>query len=449
MKEKSIYERWFAIRPVITPGFPWNTPTGGGYLSPEVIEAMNEAAKHKVHMTELLEQAGEVIADIIGAEAVFITSSDCAAMTLGAAAMMTGKDPKKMNQLPDTEYPIRLKNELITQIGMCEYYMNSFRVTGGKLVRVGGREFDYCRDYDPVAIKTKARGIMISPEEIEEAITERTAGIIAAVHCSASVPPPGTVPVEEVVKIAKKHNIPTIIDAPHVPVAGGERGRAFLRKYLDMGVDLVTAGGSKAIDGPNDTGIIYGKKELVETAALQGAPGKGAAKRYINLGIEIKAGFVEAAPLGRTPIGRGYKVSREQIVGFVAALKRYVAMDSEAITARDTKVCQWMADQFKDFPNVRPVGVVPEADWPNDNMFEGGPSCILEIDEKALGIKIRGLPRLMWEGNPHVDITPSNLMLSPWSKLQLFGHGLRDGEEEIVVKRLKKILTPVNKRVIH
>jgi L-seryl-tRNA(Ser) seleniumtransferase len=441
LKEKSIYEKWFGIKHVITVGFPWNTPTGGGYLPPEVIEAMNEAAKHKVHMTELLEQAGETVANIIGAEAAFITSSDCAAMTLGAAAMMTGKDTAKMNQLPDTEYPIRLKNELITQMGMCEYYLNAFRVPGAKLVRVGGREFVLYREYDPKTMKIKARGIMVSPEEMEEAINERTAGIIAAVHCSASVPPPGTVPVEEVVKIAKKHNLPTIVDAPHPPVAGGECGRAFLRRYIDIGVDLVCASGGKALDGPNDTGVIYGKKDLVEAAALQGAPGKAEAKRYIDLGIELKAGFVEAAPLGRTPLGRGFKVSREQIVGFVAALKRYVAMDDKAVTARDTKICNWMSDQFKNFPHVGAVGVVQEADWPNDNMFEGGPSCILEIDAEALGIRITDLPKLMWQGDPHVDLTPSNLMLAPWGKLQLFSRGLRDGEEEIVVERLKKILT--------
>ncbi|GAH71973.1 unnamed protein product, partial [marine sediment metagenome] len=103
MKEKSIYERWFGVNHVVTPGYPWSTATGGGYLPPEVIEAMNEAAKHKVHMAELLQQAGETVAKIIGAEAAFITSSASAAMTLGAAAIMTGRDPVKMDQLPDTE----------------------------------------------------------------------------------------------------------------------------------------------------------------------------------------------------------------------------------------------------------------------------------------------------------------------------------------------------------
>ncbi|GAH77477.1 unnamed protein product, partial [marine sediment metagenome] len=91
-----------------------------------------------------------------------------------------------------------------------------------------------------------------------------------------------------------------------------ERGRAFLRRYLDMGVDLVCISGTKAIDGPTDTGVIYGKKELVEAAALQGAPGKAEFKGYIDRGIELKASFLETALSGHNQIGRGFKVSREQ-----------------------------------------------------------------------------------------------------------------------------------------
>ena len=441
MEEKSIYEGWFGITPVITPGYPWSTATGGGYLPAEVIEAMNEAAKYKVHMAELLQQTGETVANIIGAEAAFITTSDCAAMTLAAAAVMTGKDPAKIDQLPNTECPIRLKNELVTQTGMCEFYINAFTVSGAKLVRAGCRKSAFSVEYNPKTMKLKAKGVRILPQEIEEAINEKTAGLIAAVHCSFSLPPPYTVSVEEVVKIAKKHNIPTIVDAPHLPVVGGKRGRAFLRKYLDMGVDLVCISGTKAIDGPTDTGVIYGKRDLVEAAALQGSPGKAELKGYKDHGIELKAGFLDADLSGYNPIGRGFKVSREQIVAVVTALRRYVMMDDKAVTERDIRVCDWMAAQFKNFPYIKPVGVVPEADWPNDNMFEGGPSCVLEIDEEALGIRITDLPKLMWQGEPHIDLNSSNLMLAPWGKLQLFSHGLRDGEEEVVVERLKRILT--------
>jgi len=429
MEEKSIYERWFGVKPLIPLGYPWMSATGGARLPAEVVAAMDEAADYKVDMTELLLQAGETVANIIGAEAAFITSCDSAAHALAVAAMMTGKDIAKMEQLPNTEYPIRLKNEIIMQVGMFDHYKNAFRASGAELIWVGGKGPGLHTEYDPKTMKVKMMGISISPEELEEAINERTVGIIAVIHCGPSAPPPCTLPVEEVVRIAKKHNIPTIADAPHLPAVGGKVGRAFLRKYLDMGVDLVCASGGKAIEGPNDTGIIYGRRDLVEAAAPQGAPG-----------IPLHAGTPEATRLRYTLVGRGFKVSKEQIVGLVAALKRYVAMDDEAVTARDTQICNWMADQFKDFPHVKVVGVVPENDWPSDNMIEGGPSCILDLDEEALGIKITDLPKLMLkEDAPIVDVSPC-LRLAPWGKLQLFSHGLRDEEEEMVIERLKKIL---------
>jgi hypothetical protein len=100
-----------------------------------------------------------------------------------------------------------------------------------------------------------------------------------------------------------------------------------------------------------------------------------------------------------------------------------------------------MADQLRNAPGVKSVELAPECDWPNDNMWEGGVSVIVEIDEKALGISIKDISDLMWHGDPHIDITRSSLMLAPWGRLQMFGHGLRDGEAELVVSRLKQVLS--------
>ncbi|MGA2263393.1 MAG: aminotransferase class V-fold PLP-dependent enzyme [Acidobacteriota bacterium] len=413
MEKKSIYQSWFGLEHVITPGFPWNSQVGGGYLAEEVMEAMKEAAKHKVSMHELSDRAGRLVAEIIGCEAAFITCSDCAAMALSAAAMMTGKDEKKMDQLPNTEHPARLKNELIAQIGMFEQYMRSFTVSGAKLVRVGGKDFAQDADYDPVAKKRVTRSFRISPVEIEEAINERTAGIVAAVHCSNSLPPPVTLPVSEVVKVARKHNLPTVVDSPHPPVVGGQTGVAFLRKYIDMGVDLVCLSGGKAIDAPNSTGLIYGKKDLVEAASLHGCPGKAEIKRFKDLHSWQE---IETHAFGRTPFGRGFKVSRELMVGFVAALKRYVSMDSQAVMERDARVCKYLAEQLRNAPCVRSVELAPECDWPNDNMWEGGVSVVIEIDEKALGITIKDISDLMWQGDPHIDITRSSPARAPVKK---------------------------------
>ncbi len=433
MEEKSIYEKWFGVKPVIPLDSPYFSQTGGAYLPAEVLAAMNEAAQHKIDMRELLLRAGETVAEIIGAEAAFITSGCTAALMLASAAVMAGKDPAKIMQLPDAEYPVRLKNELIMQVGMYSRYVNAFRLAGAKINWVGGRTSDLSHlllEYNEQGMKTSATGFKILPEEIEEAINDRTTAIVAAVHISLGAPPPYTVLPEKVIDIAKKHKIPTIVDAAHVPTAGGKRGRAFLRRYLDMGADLVCASGGKAIEGPTNTGIIYGKKDFVEAAASIGGPN-----------MPLNAGTPQETYLTGHGLGRGFKVSKEQIVGFVAALKRYVSLDDDAVTARDTRLCNWMADQFQGVPHVKVVGVIPENDWPNDNMMEGGPSCILEIDEDSIGLRLADISELMLRGqDPSVEFTGC-LQLSPWGKLQLFSHGLRDGEEEIVIEKLKKILT--------
>jgi len=432
LKRKSIIEEWYGVKPLIPLGYPWLSPTSGARLSQEVLDAMHNAGKYKVDLRELLLRAGEEVARIIGAEAAYITSGGSAALTLAAAAVMTGRDLAKMRQLPNTDYPASLPNEFIVQTGSFGAYVTSFRVAGGKIVWAGGKASEACEVFDAVEMKKRRVGLKISPDEIEDAITERTAGILVAVHCSKSLSPPLTVPIEEAIKVAKKHNIPAIADASHLPTAGGKIGRAFLRRYLDMGADVVCISGGKAIEGPNATGIIYGRKDLIEAAGPQGTSA---------FPLDSEATAYPEYPRTRSElIGRGFKVSKEQIVGLVAALKRYVAKDDQAVIARDTKICRWMADQFRNSPHVEVIGVIPENDWPNDNMHEGGPSCVLQIDEEALNIKITDFQRLMLQGEPPAVEMAGCDSLAAWGKMQLFSHGLKDGEEKVVIQKLKKVL---------
>lgn len=433
MKRKSMLHELFGVTPIIPLGYPWLSPTSGARLSESVIEAMCEAAKDKVDLRSLLLSAGAVIANLIGVEAAYITSGGSAALTLAAAAVMTGKDLAKMRQLPNTDYPTKLPNEFIVQIGSFGAYTTSFRMAGGKIVWVGGKSSQACEVFDSNKIRKVRVGLKISPQEIEDAITERTAAILVAVHCSRSLAPPLTVSPEDMIKIAKKYNLPAIVDASHLPTAGGKTGLSFMRKYLDMGADLVCISAGKAIEAPNSTGIIYGRKDLVEAAGPQGTSA---------FPMDSKATAYPEYPRTRSElIGRGFKVSKEQIAGLVVALKNYVERDDQAVIARDTKMCNWMADQFRDFPFVEVIGVIPESDWPNDNMHEGGPSCVLRIDEQALGIKITDLQGLMLQGKPPSTEMAGCDSLAVWKHLQLFSHGLKDGEEEAVIYKLKEILT--------
>ncbi len=431
MFEKSIYGEWYGIKTVIPLGYPWMTDTGGARLSDEVVEVMARAARHKVPMEDLLWDSGEEIAGVFGAEAALITSGGCAALALAAAAVMTGGDLQKMTQLPDSDTPVHLRNELVVQTGMFDAFLNCFRIPGARLRWVGDSGGGVFSEFDTQTHKLRLkRARTISSQELEDALTERSAGLVAAVHCSVSVPPPYTVHTGEVVRIARRLGIPTIADVSHLPSAGGEVGLRCIKQYLEMGVDLLCMCGGKALEGPNDTGILCGRKDLVEAAAAQGAPGI------------FKKRPTEEEVLHRSAlVGRGFKVSKEQVVGLTAAVRSYVERDPKAVVERDERICAWMASYFEPRPYVKTARVVPENEWPHDNMLEGGPSCLLEVDEEALGSPLQDLPRtLSLNSGTDVDIS-SCLGLASWGRLQLFSHGLRDGEEDAAVRALDRALS--------
>jgi L-seryl-tRNA(Ser) seleniumtransferase len=135
---KTIYERKFGLKPLVIAAYPFGTKQGGGIMHPEVVEAMKEAAPYNVNVVELLERAGQKIAEMVGAEAAFITSGACAGLTLASAATMTGLDVRLMEQLPNTEYPVKMKNEIIMQMGHVTHYVGCLKAPGARIVEVGG-----------------------------------------------------------------------------------------------------------------------------------------------------------------------------------------------------------------------------------------------------------------------------------------------------------------------
>ncbi|MEM2875386.1 MAG: aminotransferase class V-fold PLP-dependent enzyme, partial [Candidatus Bathyarchaeia archaeon] len=217
------------------------TDLGGSLMDPETLEAMNDAAGSFVYMEELMEKAGEVIAEVTGAEKGLVTSGAAAALALAAAACMTGKDLSKVARLPDTT---GMKNEIIIQRMHRNPFDSCVRVSGAKFVEVGHNHGT-------------------EPWELEAAINEKTAAIIYFVFD----PQPGVLPLEEVIKIGKKYGIPVIVDAAaEVPPVEN------LKKFIAMGADLVLFSGGKEIRGPNDSGILCGRSDLIEAAALNAFP---------------------------------------------------------------------------------------------------------------------------------------------------------------------------------
>ena len=428
--EKTIYERMFGLKSCIVGAYPYGTKQGGARLHPEVVQAMGEAASYNIEMPQLLERAGQKVAEMLGVEAAFITSGASAGLTLASAAVMTGKDVRLMEQLPDTEYPVKMKNELIMQLGHVTHYVGCLKASGAKIVEVGGGYLPRGRIagatweefnkswwtaqeenwlFHPIVYdegkKKFVRVFKVLPGHIENAINERTAALVY-VRSPMCVRGEYEVPLDEVIKIARKYNLPVIVD-----FAGEAYKKANLKMPLEKGADLVIFSGGKDIMGPNDTGLILGQKDWIEAVKLNSNP------HY------------------RIIVGRSFKVSKEQIVGFVVALEKYLEIDEEAQFKRDLGLCHCIASQFEDFPHVEASVYVPDG---VDDAIYKYPAVHLKLDEEALGVKASEVAPQLWEGDPPIYLTK---YLSKWGIVDIVTRNMQDGEEDIVVDRIKHVIS--------
>ena len=364
----------------------WSTTLGGSVMEPEVVEAMAEVASCWVSLIELLDKAGERVAQLTGAEVAYITSGAAAGITLAAAACMTGIDPAKILRLPCTE---GMKNEIILQRTQDNFFTNCFRVSGAKIVEVG-----------------HAYPVWPQPHMIEYAVNDKTAALayVNSYHCS----PRGNVSIEDVLRIARKHELPVIVDSASLlpPVCN-------LKKFVDLGVDLSIFSGGKGICGPNDTGIILGAgsrgKELIEAVKLNSNPYES--------------------------IGRGFKVSKEQIVGLVAALELFLKRDETKHYARLMATAQGVMRELSSLPHVC-VSIIPHDEHP---MYSFVPRVKLELDTEALGMNAYDIEKTLNAGTP--PILTRMVKSDPENTVLIETYHLREGEDRIVVDRLREILT--------
>src|SRR5581483_1320654 len=264
-----VYDR-LGVRPVIN-ARGMNTMASGSLMPPPVLDAIAEAASAFVDMEELNRKAGEHIAQLIGVEAAHVTSGSAGGLLLAAAACIAGDDPKAIAQLPDTT---GLKNGIVIERCRRIRYDQALRTAGATLIEVGDES-------------------SCTPEQMEAAIDDKTAAIMHIVSPYLGV---NGVPVETAIEIAHRHGLPIIVDgASTLPPA------SHLTKWTAMGADLVIYSGGKGIRGPQGSGLLVGRKDLIRAVALNGAP-NGA-------------------------IGRPCKVSKEDIIGLVTALELFLQED--------------------------------------------------------------------------------------------------------------------------
>lgn len=376
------------------------TRLGGSRMSAEVLAAMAEAAASFVHIDELQANAGEVIADITGAEAGYVTTGAAAALTLGIAACVAGMDVGKMDRLPDTT---GMKNEVVVQRGHRNAYDHAIRAAGVKFVEVGYLGY-------PGAGGTFGW-------QIEEAINERT----AAVACPI-LDTPGTVSLPEVAEIAHAKGVPVIVDA-----AAELPPRSNLRRFIADGADLVAFSGGKAIGGPQASGILAGRADLIASVALQHQDMDVRADTW-NKRALLAGGVLRGVP--HQGFGRSMKVGREEIVGLVTALRIFAAGSDEEDAKRWSQLLSDIASIIGEIDGVQIRQQM--------NVKKPIPSLVLDLDEAKLGFTAYDAVNRLLAGDPPIAVVESR---AEFGSLAINPMGIAPNEVEIVGRRLREVLS--------
>ena len=365
----SIYER-LGVRPIINV-VGAATAYGGELMDEEALEAMHEAAKQSVHLDELQAAANKVIAQRTHAEAGIVTAGASAALTLGTAACIAGFDVARMNRLPDTA---GIPNEVIMPWHQISGYEHAIRVAGARLVGVG----------IPDGTTPPDKVYIINRWDIESAITEKTVAIAYAPRLGSHPP------LEEVIEIGKKYNVLVILDAA-VEVPPVEN----LHRFIDMGADLVCFSGGKGIRGPQASGILCGRRDLISSAVIQ--------MLDLDMGGESfdkwnpPASLIPKDRLRGQPehgVGRGMKVSKEAIVGLLVALQD---LTEEKFAKRAEHLRQLLEGIGTRLDGIAGVEIRMTEDRKG-----GYPMLKVKLDEKVVGRSTAEVSQRLKDGEPRI-----------------------------------------------
>lgn len=350
------------------------TRLGGTRTRPEVLAQMAGAARVMVNIDELNERAGAEIARLTGAEAGLVTNGAAGGLLLQAAACIAGSDPVQMQRLPDSA---GMRNEIIIQTMHRFPYDQAYRAAGARLVEIGNFMFNH-------------------PWELEGAISERTA---AVAYLCAPFTSRRVMPLAQVCEIAHRYEVPVIVDA-----ASMLPPRANLRRYLRDGADLVIFSGGKGVRGPQGTGILCGRADLIAAARANGSP----------------AQF----------LGRPMKVAKEEILGLVTALTMFVAEDEAAEMAFYRSLAQRVVDSLVEVPGL-------QITLQHDGIDYLIPTAVLHLGSDWPGPPARQVAAALQQGDPPIYLQ----QLGPPDELMVDPLNLTEAETDIVIRRLREALT--------
>ena len=367
-----IYED-IGVRPVIN-AIGTATRYGGALLAPEIMETMRIASREFCLLDELHEKAGEKVAEMLGVEAAYITASAACGLVITTAACMTGRDQARIRQLPDTA---GMRDEVIVQKTHRIAYDQAIRLTGAKLIELDDS------DGPPV-------------EAMRAAIGDG-ARAAAVFYLGKNFKNANSVPLEQVAAMAHAADVPVIVDAASEcpPVST-------LTRFTDAGAALVIFSGGKSLQGPQSTGLIIGRKDLVSACAVNGTP--------------------------FATVGRPMKVSREEIFAFIKALEIYLNRDHAADAAGWEEKVRYIERELAGIPHVSLSRLDPEETYavPQLNVTIAGDAGLTGDD--AVKELLDGSPRIVVQerGEEGFSVNP---------------HNLQDGQERIVAERCREVLT--------
>ena len=384
---QNVYTR-LGVKTVINCRGTW-TYLSGSLEFPEVRQAQVEAAQHFVNMFDLQRAVGRRLSELTGAESGIVTSGAAGAMAAASAACMAGANDKFIWQLPDTT---GLKHEVI-MVGGRSAFDSAIRLTGAKLV------------------------LAYSPEELANAINENTAMIYTTDLGDK---------LQKELSIAKDRKVPMLLDdAAGIPPAENAK------LYARMGIDLYCFSGGKGLSGPQCSGLLLGRKDLIEAALMNCNPREGA-------------------------VCRPMKVGKEEIIGCLTALETWLKIDEKKLYAEWNGRVDRIRKLVETVPGVKTATYTPE----DGNRY---PTLKISWDQQAWGFSLSDCVQQLRAGNPVIEVlgadnpslvtavregnpNPNRKEPKGPDHIELVSMTIKPGEEIIVGQRLRALLSAAQKK---
>ncbi len=360
-----LYES-IGVRPVINARGTFTIITGSQSL-PEVKKAMEEASRHYVHLDELMQGVGRRIAEITQAEYAIVTNGCSAGLSHFTAAAIAGFNPERMQRLPNLT---GLRDEVIIPAYSRNQYDHGIRMLGVKVIEID--------DFS----------------ELEPAINSRT----ALIYILAGPKDDGPLGTAAIAPIAKKHNIPLLVDAAAEVLT-------IPNVHLARGATAVAYSGGKCIRGPQAAGLLLGDKTMLEAAWINSAP--------------------------HHAFGRSMKVGKEEIMGMLAAIEMWPRRDHKTEWRMWEERLAHIASRLNGVPSLSSAVRQPSADLSNRT-----PALRIEWDPKRLGLTGQTLAKLMLDTDPRVVVANASN-----NSIQIVPYMLMPGEEKIIADKLHSILS--------